>query len=212
MALGFPVLAPILFILSQVSSVTVSPADVTAGSNSTGTVTLSAPSAAGVTVELASSKPTLASVPKSITVSNRSGTGTFGINTVSGQMGCATITAKVGATPARAAVVFVKPPDVITTMVVILSQPSVIGGESLRGTVLAPVSATGSVVQLRSSNPSVTVPASVTIGQPDESMLSSVNFPINSTTVVTPTCAIITATQGGLQNRKLLKVLPYVAG
>ncbi|MGH7469912.1 MAG: hypothetical protein ACRENP_18340 [Longimicrobiales bacterium] len=215
MALGLPVLAPILFIISQVSSVTVSPTDVTGGSNSTGTVTLNAPSSAGVLVDLLSSRPALATVPKSITISNRNGTGTFGINTGSGQMGCATISAKVGTTSARSAVVFVKPPDVISPIALTLSKTSTLGGESSSGTVLAPAAAVGSVVQLRSSNPSVTVPASVTLGHPgagDDSGLSRASFTINSTAVPQPTCAIITAIHGGSQNHKLLKVFPFIAG
>jgi hypothetical protein len=65
-----------------VSSLKLSPAGVTGGSNSTGIVTLSKPApAGGVVVTLASSKPSVASVPSSVTVAAGKSSASFTITT-----------------------------------------------------------------------------------------------------------------------------------
>jgi len=67
------------------SALTLSPSTVNAGSSSTGTVTLNGPAPAGGTVVvLSSSKPSVASVPASVTVPPGSSSATFIVNTSPG--------------------------------------------------------------------------------------------------------------------------------
>src|SRR6266566_1302469 len=66
----------------SLSALSVSPSTVTGGDSSTGTVTLSAPApSGGAIVSLASSKPSVASVPASVTVPARATSATFTVNT-----------------------------------------------------------------------------------------------------------------------------------
>lgn len=69
--------------LPTVSSLTLSPSTVTGGSSATGTVTLSGPApSGGSVVSLASSKPSLAAVPSSVTVAAGKRSATFTVSTV----------------------------------------------------------------------------------------------------------------------------------
>lgn len=125
-ALALPALIPILLAVT-VQSVSVSPTDVTSGSASTGTVTLDSTATSGVSVALFSSKPSLATVPAKISM-GKTLNKTFQITTVSGQAGCATISAQVvGTVPRPGRLLFVKPtnsPGPVTL------APSALGGGS----------------------------------------------------------------------------------
>jgi len=219
MAFALPVLAPLLLAVARVQSVTLSPTDVTSGAASTATVTLEAPSLADVAVDLFSSNPGLASVPpKGIVIPAGSRTGSFAVTTGSGTLGCATISATVRNTAApRSATLFIKQSllsSVSSPLRIGLSANPVVGGESLTGTIEAP--AAGLPVQLASSNPTVTVPAGVTLvaptvtapggGQFSPQGVGVASFTITTTRVKAPTCAIITASGAGPSKRVLLKV------
>jgi len=79
-------------------SLTLNPTTITAGSTSTGTVTLSGPApTVGTTVKLTSNKPSLASVPASVTVPAGSTSGTFTVtSSASAGNSSVTITASLG--------------------------------------------------------------------------------------------------------------------
>jgi len=219
MALAIPVFAPVLLAVARVKSVTLSPTDVTSGSAATATVTLEALSLADVAVDLFSSNPGLASVPsKGVVIPAGSRTSTFAVTTGSGTLGCATISATVRNTAApQSATLFIKQSllsSVSSPLRVGLSANPVVGGESLTGTIEAP--AAGLPVQLTSSNPSVTVPASVMLvaptvtapggGQFTPQGVGVASFTIMTTRVNATTCAIITASGAGPSKRVLLKV------
>jgi hypothetical protein len=209
MALAVPVFLPILVAVVTVQSVGLSPATVQSGSSSTGTVTLSGTTTTEVKVALFSSKPSLATVPASIIMGKtKTRTATFPIRTVSGQAGCATVSAQVvGTGPRPPAQLFVQPNDPSGPITLTLSGNTVVaGGQPLPGFVTVfQTGSQGAVVQLSSSNPQVTVPASVTLheteGGPFQASLS-VTAAVNAA----PTCAIITATFQGSRSRALVKV------
>ncbi len=84
-------------------SVSLSPATVTAGGSSVGTVTLNAPAGSGGVVVTLGSSETAAGVPASITIPAGSTTGSFTITTKAGSgKSTAVISASVGATKASA--------------------------------------------------------------------------------------------------------------
>lgn len=212
-ALGYPLLATVAFALIKVSAISLSPTDVQSGVASTATVTLdAAPPAAGVRVSLSSSNPSVATVPATVTVTGPLRTKTFSVSTVRGAGGCATISARITGkgitTPTtRSAQLFVLPAASSAPVTLTLSKSSVVGSASLTGRVVVPQpSAIGKVVQLSSSNPSVTVPASVTL-QPNEIGVGEATFNIGTTVVAPTTCSVIGATfEGSQPSRKLLKV------
>lgn len=212
-ALALPALVAIGPAIVSVQRVSLAPAEVPSGATSTGTVTLNAAPIVQARVALSSSHPGMAAVPASILVGVLS-RGTFAITTTSGQAGCATITAREGTTPAKSALLFVHPRNLSSSPVrLTLSPTSVGGGLTSTGTVLVtPSSAAGQVVNLTSSNPSVTVPASVTLAA-SEIGAGIATFSIGTSAVTgLGTCSIITATFGNSRSRALLKVIPFVQG
>lgn len=207
MPLGLPLLVPLLFATVEVTSLSLSPTDVQSGAASIATVTLGAtPTGRGVRVNLTSSNPSVATVPASVTMTGPLNTRTFSVKSVQGAAGCTTVSAKAKTTT-RTALLFVIPPTSISPVTLGLSKTSVAGGGSLTGrVVVAEPAAIGKVVQLTSSNPAVTVPASVTLG-PNEIGVAEASFNIGTTVVAPSTCSVITATyQGSKSSRKLLKV------
>jgi hypothetical protein len=84
--------------LAALTSVTVSPSTVTGGSNSKGTVNLSAPApTGGIVVNLSSNKPNKASVPANVTVPAGSSSATFSVTTATvNKKTVVTITAAYG--------------------------------------------------------------------------------------------------------------------
>jgi hypothetical protein len=211
LALAVPVFLPLLFAAVTVRSVSLAPTTVQSGSSSTGTVTLSATSTTTVKVALFSSQPSLATVPDAISLGKpKTRTETFPIRTVSGQAGCAMISAQVvGTGPRPGALLLVQPTDPPGPIALTLSGNTVVaGGQSLSGLVTAflPPGATAAVVQLTSSNPQVTVPASVTLAATEGNIFQA-SFNLSAAVNATPTCAIITATFQGSRSRALVKVV-----
>lgn len=222
LAVAIAVVAPVVawaggFI--AVTSLTVSPIDVTSGGTSTGTVTLDAlPAKGSVTVQLASANPQVATVPSSVSFSStslvKSTSKTFSVQSVSGASGCSRISAQLGTAPAKRAVLFVRPVASSSSLKLILSKPTVVGGGSLTGTVqyYAPGGTLpgGTLVQLISSNTAVaSVPdhANLTV-RFDEAggAIGEASFPITTTVTDVETCAVISATYAGTTTKVLLKV------
>jgi len=96
-----------------VTTVSISPSTVVGGTTTTGTVTLNGPAAAGgLVVKLSSQKPTLASVPLTVTVPAGATTVNFTITTFprTGTSATSNIYASIGTDSVKAAVVTVTPP------------------------------------------------------------------------------------------------------
>lgn len=210
MATALLLFAPVLLAIVSVQSVSLSPTTVNSGGTSTGTVTLDPKSGIPVSVFLFSSNPNLARLPDGkISVTSRTRTGTFPISTAAGGGGCATISARIGTTTTRSALLFVQPPStpVGAPVSLTVSPSSVEGGASATGSLV--VIGVRGPVQLSSNNPSVTVPASVMPEQRELALFAT--FSISTQSVAHPgTCAIITATFQGSQSRALLKVTPFI--
>ena len=210
-ALGLPLLAASVRMLG-VASLTVTPADVTTGGTATGTVTLDGVPTKLETVRLSSANPALVTVPASVTMGSKITTRTFPVQTVSGAAGCTEVSARLGTTQARKAVIAVLPPPRASGAPdPRLSRNAVIGGESLTGTVTVFNPPAGPFqVQLSSSDPAAAkVPSSIsmTITATEVGMMGTGSFPITTFNTAVTRCPIIAATHGGATTRVLLKVL-----
>ena len=149
--------------VSALASLTLNPATVTGGANSTGTVTLSAAApAGGAVVALTSSNTNAATVPASVTVAAGATTATFTVATNTVTVGTVSIITATYDGISQAVGLVVNPLLGSLTL-----NPSVlIGGAGSTGTVTltSAAPAGGAVVTLTSSNTNAaTVPASVTV-------------------------------------------------
>ena len=220
--LGLPALVPAILAVAEVTSLSVSPTDISSPSSATGTVKVSgftgiSTRQQNVTVTLANSNPSVLTVPATVVVGPPLGIKTFTVSAA----GCGTISARVGTTPAKSTVVFVPPPPAPAQAPLRLAVPAQIVGvpTTTTGTVslTLPVQQPppNGVVQLTSSNASVRVPASVTIALRVDEMgvyTGQASFPITLTTSFsTNSCSVITGTTAGAQGRGLLKILPSSA-
>jgi len=224
--LGLPALVPAILAVAEVTSLSVSPTDISSRSSATGTVKVSgftgiSTRQQNVTVTLANSNPSVLIVPATVVVGPPLGIGTFTVSAVAGAAGCGTISARVGTTPTKSTVVFVPPPPAPAQTPLRLAVPAQMVGvpTTTTGTVslLLPVQQPppNGVVQLTSSNPAVRVPPSVTVALHVDEMgvlLGQASFPITLTTSFsTNSCSVITGTTAGAQGRGLLKILPSSA-
>lgn len=198
-ALAIPAIA---LVALDVSSLSLSTTDVAAGGSVTGTVTVTGAGRGLTRVALESSNTSVATVPAAVSVGRA---GTFTARAVSGAAGCAVISARVGTTPPKSQTLFVQAPS--TSGMGLGSNPSsIVGGASATGRVVVINPGSNTTVQLSSSNPVVTVPASVQV-QPEEGGAHAASFTINSSVVAPTTCTVITATHGASRARKMLKVV-----
>ncbi len=184
-----------------VSAVSVSPASVTGGTGSTGTVTLSGPApAAGAVVQLASNNTSAATVPGTVTVQSGATSTTFAVNTSAvGSATSVTISATYQGTT-QTTTLAVHP--VLSVQSVTLNPGTVTSGATSTGTVTlnAPAPAGGTTVQLASNNTSAaTVPGTVTVAASS----STATFTVNTSTVSSATSVTITATLTGLATATL---------
>jgi len=93
---GLSLAMTISIIELDVQSIALNPSTVSAGSSTTATVTLTAPSPTDTVVFLSLQKPTLASVPASIVIPAGSTSGTFTMNTFVGKTGFFSVYARIG--------------------------------------------------------------------------------------------------------------------
>jgi FG-GAP-like repeat len=99
-------------------------------------------------------------------------------------------------------------PTPITLSSLTLASSSVVGGNSVQGTVRLSAAATAAtVVTLASSNAAATVPTSVTVA----AGASAANFTINTTTVSATTTATISGTLNGITRSSTLTINPVGA-
>ena len=221
---------------ASISSLTVSPDDLASGGYALGTANVEQGTSRGsldvLSVRLSSSNPLVATVPSSAAVSSLTSRATFKVLAAGSTGGCSNITASIGSKldgtfSSRSAVVYVQPAEVSSPLDLELQGNTMLGwaGSDVTGRlslVLMPsdVTSGGSrrVVSLSSSNPLVTVPASVTIQtQPVEGgpYVGAAQFPVVLTqNVSTYSCSVITASAPGMPAvRALLKIYPdYLIG
>ena len=187
------------------TALTLSPASVTGGSSSLGTVTLSgAAPLGGVAVSLSSNAPA-ASVPASVMVDAGSNSASFTVTTISvGSPSAAVISAVYGAVTKTANLTVNAP--VLSSLT--LSQTSLTGGTPTQGTVTlgSPAPSGGLLVTLTGTTFAASKPDSVTVAAGS----ITASFPIASYPVDTVTNATISATFGGVTQTVTLTVNPPV--
>jgi uncharacterized protein (TIGR03790 family) len=187
-------------VLPVLSALNLSMKTVVGGNNVNGTVVLTGPAyAGGITVNLSSSDPSVASVPSSVTVPAGMNTAVFPITTFAVASSTPVTISAVSGGPAKTATLTVTPPALKSLS---LSPTTVTGGQSSTGTVTlsGPAPAGGTSVALSSSNPGVAEPpASVTV----LSGASSANFYVTTFSVHQTTVVNITATYGGSKTAPL---------
>src|SRR5262245_20837513 len=189
--------------VSALASLTLNPANLTGGANSTGTVTLSAAAPpGGAVVALTSSNTNAATVPASVTVAAGATTATFTVATRTVTVGTiAMITATYDGISKQVGLV------VNTLLGSLTFNPSVlIGGADSTGTVTLNSAAPpgGAVVTLTSSNAAATVPVSVTVA----AGATTKTFAVTTRTVTAATQVNITATSLGASRISTMTLNP----
>jgi hypothetical protein len=186
-------------------SLTLSPATVTGGQSSTGTLTLNGPAPpGGFTVSLTSADPAVAPVPPSVTVAQGATSTSFTIETSNPSTIKSAVISAVANGSTRTATLTIKPIGVSQFS---LAYPKAGGGATVSGTLfltsVAP--AGGTVVSLASDNPAAaTVPASITVpGGQHFASIAVKTYPVASPTLVT-----ISATAGSTTRTATLTVGP----
>ncbi len=147
---------------AAVSGITLNATSVAAGSSGQGTVSLTAAaSAGGASISLSSSNPAAATVQTPVTIQAGSSSVTFTVAAVAA--GTATITASLNGSSSQSPMLTVTARPVALSSIS-LSASSVVGGDSVIGTVTltAAAPAGGAVVSLSGGDP-VTVPESVIV-------------------------------------------------
>jgi hypothetical protein len=189
------------------SSVSVNPSSVIAGTSAMGTVTLNgaAPSG-GLSVTLASDNAS-ATVPASVTVAAGSSSATFNVST-------SAVTSSVSATlsasysgVSQSAALTIAPGVSLPSLAV--SPASVIGGAAATGTVtLSSAALSGGLsVALSSNNAAATVPASVTVAAGN----TTATFTVTTSTVTSSVAATLTASYSGVSQTAVLTITPAVS-
>ena len=187
------------------STISLAPASVVNGKNSTVTVTLNGPAAAGgALVSLSSSDTTLFPVPASVTVAGGATTGSVAVTagsvsastpvTVGASYGGVNKTAVLTVTPTAVSAISLSPASVkggniTTSNVITLSGPAPPGGIS---------------VAMASSDANVSVPASITVAAGN----TTANFSITTSPVAATTSVTISATLGTITKTAVLTVTP----
>jgi RHS repeat-associated protein len=194
---GVTVLAP------QLASVSVSPTTVWPGSTSTGTVTLTGPAAANVTVALSSGNTAEATVPASVTVTTGNASATFQIQSINNAPDAnVTISATLN-TITRTSTLTIHGPQLSVS----ISPSSVTSGHTATGTVtLTPAPAANAAVSLSANQPDATVPPQTTILAGATTATFTITTAIQQGTYGMP--VTITATAGGASGHADLIVYP----
>jgi hypothetical protein len=200
------------------STLSVNPSTVTAGTQSVGRVTMTGPapdpSDGPVSVALTSSNPAVAVVQRNLTVRFGATFADFRIRTFAvaatttvtitgafnGVTRSATLTVNPGAGPPP------PPPPSATLSAISVNPTSVVGGNSSTGTATLTSAAPsgGALVSLSDNSPSATTPASVTVS----AGATSANFTITTTSVTSSTTATITGTYAGVTRTAALTINP----
>jgi len=188
-----------------VSSLTVNPIQVLAGTSSTGTITLSAAAPAGGDVVTLSSGNSAAAAPAFVIVASGSKTATFTITTTAVSTDTsALITATSGGVSATATLTV----QAVGVTGLSLNPTSLTSGTSSIGTVTLNTSAPsgGTLVNLVSNSTSAVVPGTVTVA----TGATTATFTITTSGVATATTATITATVESVSASATLTIIPAV--
>jgi uncharacterized protein (TIGR03437 family) len=188
----------------------ISPSSVTGGQGATGTVTMAAPAPAGGVQVSLSSNSSAAGVPSSVTVAAGQSSASFPVST-STVSASTTATITASASNSASASLTVNPAAVPAPCVgsLVLSVGSIVGGNSLLGTVTLTSAARvgGEVVNLGSSSLSANVPASVMVAAGQ----SSASFSITTSPVVLLDTSIISASLAACANvTATLSITPLI--
>src|SRR6267154_2447259 len=191
------------------SSVTLNPATVTGGAqSSTGTATLSGPAPTGGAQVMLSSDNAAASVAASATVAAGANGANFTVSTSAVSASTpVTITASYGGVTKTASLTVVPAQTAPTLSSLTLHPTSVTGGaQSSMGTVTlsGPALTGGAQVQLSSDNGAASVPASMTVA----AGASSANFTVSTSAVTSSTPVTISASYAGVTKTASLTVAP----
>ncbi len=193
------------------TSLSLNPDTVVEGSNSTGTVTLSAAApTGGVVVSLTSGNVSAATVPASVTVPAGATSESFTV--VSGtttSTSSSVITASAGGVERTALFTVTSANPTLSNLTI--SPLSVTGGSSATGTVTltAPATGSGITVSLSSDDPAIaSVPASVTVAPGD----STASFTVTTFSVTTSQSTVIRASHGTASRAFTLSVTPEATG
>jgi trimeric autotransporter adhesin len=187
------------------SGFTVSPASVSGGTSSTGTLTLlaAAPSG-GVLVSLGSNLPGSASVPASVTVPAGATSASFTVTTFNVAATTVQLSAVLGSVTLFAPITINSPASSVLNSVTV-SPTSVAGGNSVTGTVsLAAATPVNATVNLSDNSNATSVPTSVTVAAGN----TSASFTITTSSVSASTAVVITATYGSVVQTANLTVNP----
>ncbi len=189
------------------SSLSVSPASVTGGNSSTGTVRLSGPAPSGGALVTLSSNNGAAHVAASVTVAAGATSATFIVGT---SAVAASTTAVISASHSgvtKTASLTISPAAPPPTLASLSLNPSIILGalQSSSGTVALsrPAPVGGARITLASSNAAASVPSSVTI----PAGAISTTFTVNTSIVLLPTSANISASYEGATKTATLSIL-----
>ena len=193
--------------LPALTAIAVNPTSVVGGTSSTGTVNLNAAApTGGVAVNIETQLPLTASVPASVTVPGGATSASFTVTTFPS----ATTTVQLSATLDNvfqfASITVVPPPVGPTLSAVPLSSTSVVGGNSLTGTVTlsAPAPTGGAVVSLSDNSSATAVPTSVTVA----AGATTATFTVMTSAVTISTSVTISAVYAGVTQTAILTVNP----
>jgi hypothetical protein len=212
-------------------SVTATPSTIASGSSTEIRISLTAGAVApsgGLSFSVSSSNSTVLPVPSSVfmsagsssvrflaTARNVSSTQDVRIRIRNNQLGRRDVVVTVTrATPTQTPTPTPTPtpipsptptPVAVSLLSVTLASSSVVGGNSVQGTVRLSAAATSAtVVNLVSNSAAATVPASVTVA----AGVASANFTVNTIAVSAPTSAIISGTLNGISRSATLTINP----
>jgi hypothetical protein len=187
-----------------ISSIVLVSTNLAAGSTSTGTVMLTSPApAGGVTVALSSSNPGVAAVQTPATIAAGGSSATITVTGIAA--GTAIIAASLNGITRQSQILTVTTGPAIKVMALTLSASTVVGGDSVKGTVVISDGApAGGVAIALSGGDPVTVPANVIV--PSGSTSGTFNVSTRAVGGVVP--ATITATYGASSATAALQVTP----
>ena len=191
----------------RISALTLNPASVTGGQNTTATLTLTSAAAAGGSLVGVSANNLSLTIPRTVMVLAGATTATFKI--VTPQVGSTLILA-VNASlnnSTMQATLTITPTTVLSVASLTINPTSVPSGNTTSATVTlsAPAFAAGQPVNMTSSSPLVVVPSPVVVGPG----LTSVTFSVFTSAVTAPTSVDITAELNGMtQPATLMLTLP----
>jgi hypothetical protein len=196
-------------VLPALTSLTVNPTGVAAGSTATGTVQLaSAAPAGGVAINLGSSLPRTASVPASVTVPAGATSASFTVTTFPSALTTVQLSAALNNAFQFASITVgpSAPPPGPALSALSLSPASVAGGTSSTGRVTLSGAAPsgGAVVTLSDNSAATATPSSVTV----PAGASSAGFTVTTNPVTAATASTISAVFAGVTRTAALTVNP----